>query len=103
MESRLQFDIAAQPDLTTCGPTCLHAVYQYFGDNVPLAQLAAETPRLDEGGTLAVLLGCRLLLRPALAVAGQVERGVGAVGAAEGLAGGAHECTVKKRSLTSRA
>jgi hypothetical protein len=63
MESRLHFDIAAQPDLTTCGPTCLHAVYQYFGDNVPLAQLAAETPRLEQGGTLAVLLGCHALRR----------------------------------------
>jgi hypothetical protein len=63
MESRLHFDIAAQPDMTTCGPTCLHAVYSYFGDEVPLSQVVAETPQLREGGTLAVLLGCHALQR----------------------------------------
>ncbi len=28
----LGFDIQAQPDEVTCGPTCLQALYQYYGD-----------------------------------------------------------------------
>lgn len=52
-----------QPDLTACGPTCLHAVYNYFQDDMPLEQVIEETQRLEEGGTLAVLLGCHALRR----------------------------------------
>ena len=26
----LGFDIKAQPDDVTCGPTCLHALYEYY-------------------------------------------------------------------------
>lgn len=53
----LEFDILPQPDNTTCGPTCLHALYRYHGFEVPLDQVIEETPKLAEGGTLAVLLG----------------------------------------------
>lgn len=63
MESALRFDIAAQPDLTTCGPTCLQAVYRYFGDELPLSEVIRDTPKLEEGGTLAVLLGNHALAR----------------------------------------
>lgn len=63
MESRLHLDIAPQPDNNTCGPTCLHAIYTYYGDHVPLSQLITEVPALEEGGTLAVLLGCHALAR----------------------------------------
>lgn len=63
MESRLQLDINAQPNNTTCGPTCLHAVYRYYGDELPLNQIIAEIPALPQGGTLAVLLGCHALQR----------------------------------------
>jgi hypothetical protein len=63
MESRLTLDIFPQPDDTTCGPTCLHAVYRYFDDHLPLEQVIRETGKLDEGGTLAVLLGCHALER----------------------------------------
>ncbi|GIX47255.1 MAG: hypothetical protein KatS3mg131_1466 [Candidatus Tectimicrobiota bacterium] len=59
----LALDILPQPDDTTCGPTCLHAVYRYYGDEVPLAQLIAETPRLPNGGTLAVFLALHALRR----------------------------------------
>jgi hypothetical protein len=52
-----------QPDDTTCGPTCLHAVYGYHGDDLPLEQVIRETRELDEGGTLAVLLACHALRR----------------------------------------
>ncbi|MCL4205966.1 MAG: hypothetical protein KJ000_26070 [Pirellulaceae bacterium] len=63
MESRLQLDILAQPDNVTCGPTCLHAVYRFYGEEVPLENVIRETPQLREGGTLAVLLGCHALRR----------------------------------------
>lgn len=63
MESRLQLDILAQPDNLTCGPTCLHAVYRFFRDQLPLEHVIQEIPQLLEGGTLAVLLGCHALRR----------------------------------------
>ncbi len=63
MREELKFDIQAQPDDTTCGPTCLQAVYSYFDDEVPLPQVIAEVPALSAGGTLAVLLGEHALRR----------------------------------------
>jgi hypothetical protein len=60
---RLELDILRQPDNTTCGPTCLHAVYRYYQDEAPLETVIRETPQLDEGGTLAVLLGRHALAR----------------------------------------
>ena len=62
-QQKLHLDIQPQPDNSTCGPTCLQAVYRYFGDELPLEQVIAETPSLEEGGTLAVLLGCHALRR----------------------------------------
>ncbi len=59
----LNLTIQPQPDPTTCGPTCLHAVYRYWGDELSLEQLIAETPALPEGGTLAVHLGAHALDR----------------------------------------
>jgi hypothetical protein len=55
--------ISPQPDLETCGPTCLHAVYGYFGDDVPLKELIREIKPLETGGTLAVSLACHALKR----------------------------------------
>lgn len=63
MRTRLQFDILPQPDDSTCGPTCLHAIYRYFGDEVPLDQVIREVPSLRGGGTLAVMLGNHALAR----------------------------------------
>ncbi|HOE66051.1 MAG TPA: C39 family peptidase [Candidatus Hydrogenedentes bacterium] len=63
MQTRLWLDILPQPDDVTCGPTCLHAIYRYYGDVMPLPQLIAETPQLKRGGTLAVLLACHALRR----------------------------------------
>lgn len=59
----LPIDIEPQPDDVTCGPTCLHAIYRYYGDELPLSQLVSEVPQLEGGGTLAVLLGCHALSR----------------------------------------
>ncbi len=63
MELRLRLGMLPQPDEVTCGPTCLHAVYRYFGDEMPLQQVIREVPHLDEGGTLAVHLACHALRR----------------------------------------
>lgn len=59
----LPFKMLAQPDDTTCGPTCLHAVYRYFGRRIPLARVIAEVPQLAKGGTLGVLLATDALRR----------------------------------------
>lgn len=56
-------EILPQPDDATCGPTCLHAVYRYFGDEIALPELIAEIPQLAGGGTLAVTLGNHALRR----------------------------------------
>lgn len=63
MEVHLPFSILPQPNDTTCGPTCLHAVYSYFGDSISLQQVIEEVPMLEGGGTLAVLLACHALRR----------------------------------------
>jgi hypothetical protein len=56
-------EILRQPDDSTCGPTCLHAVYRYFKDPVALDDVIAEVPRLASGGTLAVNLANHALRR----------------------------------------
>ncbi len=63
MESQLRLDILPQPDDSTCGPTCLQAVYRYYGQDLPLADVIASVPALEGGGTLAVLLACDALRR----------------------------------------
>lgn len=59
----LDFDIEAQPDEVTCGPTCLHALYQYYGDGISLKQVIREVKHLKNGGTLAVMMGSHALKR----------------------------------------
>ncbi|WCL49975.1 C39 family peptidase [Leptospira sp. GIMC2001] len=61
MEIKLEIDIEAQPDDTTCGPTALHAVYKYYGIDLTLSETIREVTKLDTGGTLAVLLGVHAL------------------------------------------
>lgn len=55
--------IASQPDDSTCGPTCLHAVYGHYGDRIQLSTVIAETGRLEDGGSLGVFLACHALKR----------------------------------------
>lgn len=59
----LDLEMLAQPDDTTCGPTCLHAVYRYLGYEITLAELIRKVPRLKTGGTLGVMLGRDALRR----------------------------------------
>lgn len=60
---RLHLDILPQPSLTTCGPTCLQAVYGFHGLSVSLQDVIDEVPALEGGGTLAVELGRHALGR----------------------------------------
>ncbi len=63
MKVQLPYSILPQPDESTCGPTCLHSIYQYYGDQLPLQQVIDEVTMLEEGGTLAVWLACHALQR----------------------------------------
>ncbi len=59
-------EMLAQPDDVTCGPTCLHAVYRYWGEDVPLEEVIRTVHLLDGEagrGALAVNLGTHALKR----------------------------------------
>ncbi|MBS1189791.1 MAG: hypothetical protein H6R10_1583 [Rhodocyclaceae bacterium] len=55
--------IMPQPTETTCGPTCLHAVYRYWGSEEKLEEVIGRTRALEHGGTFAVFLACDALSR----------------------------------------
>ncbi|MCU0787365.1 MAG: C39 family peptidase [Verrucomicrobia bacterium] len=59
----LELPLEAQPTDTSCGPTCLQAVYAYHGDQTTVGQLIREVPSVEGGGTLAVSLGVHALCR----------------------------------------
>jgi hypothetical protein len=63
MATSARLRILRQPDDTTCGPTCLHAVYRYWGEDHELEQVIREVVPLETRGTLAVLLACHALRR----------------------------------------
>jgi hypothetical protein len=61
--TELTLEVLRQPDDETCGPTCLHAVYAYYGDLLDLEQVIREVRPLATGGTLAAYLGLNALER----------------------------------------
>jgi hypothetical protein len=63
MNTLTDFQIEAQPDDTTCGPTCLQAIYAYYGDPISLERVIREVRTLETAGTLAVLLAIHALER----------------------------------------
>jgi len=63
MNHALELEIQPQPNDSSCGPTCLAAVYHYWNCLLDLAQVIAETDQVDGGGTLAVQLACHALQR----------------------------------------
>ena len=63
MDTRLPMQMLRQPNETTCGPSCLHAIYSYFGEDLSLDKVVSEVTSLKEGGTLEVFLGCHALRR----------------------------------------
>lgn len=58
---RLPVQVLQQPDEVTCGPTCLQAIYRYWGEDEPLVEVIGRTRRLERGGTVAVFLACDAL------------------------------------------
>lgn len=63
MSRTLELEMLPQPDDQTCGVTCLHAVYGYYGLKVELDDLISEVEHLHTGGTLGVMLGLNALQR----------------------------------------
>ncbi len=63
MTGALELEMLTQPNDTTCGPTCLHAVYRYLGDSLDLPTVIREVTQLENGGTLAVMLANHALRR----------------------------------------
>ncbi|TVQ01102.1 MAG: hypothetical protein EA359_14490 [Balneolaceae bacterium] len=57
----LSVPIKNQPDDTTCGPTCLHAVYEYYNDSIDLESVIEQVIQLEEGGTLGAMLAVHAL------------------------------------------
>ena len=58
---RLPVRMLPQPDETTCGPTCLHALYTYWGEASHLPEVIERTHKLEHGGTFAIFLACDAL------------------------------------------
>jgi hypothetical protein len=50
-----------QPDDTTCGPTCLRKVYDFYGLQLGVEEVGGTIERNDDGGTLAVFLAMAAL------------------------------------------
>lgn len=63
MKHALDLEILPQPNDSSCGPTCLAAVYHYWNDPVDLEWLIPQIGQLGTGGTLAVQLACHALRR----------------------------------------
>jgi len=63
----LPLTILPQPNDESCGPTCLHAVYRYWGDDSPLERVIDSARSLNVTGagrgTLAVMLGVHALTK----------------------------------------
>ena len=52
----LLLPIYQQPDETSCGPTCLHSIYQYYEKPYSLDSVIEDVEHFEEGGTIGVLL-----------------------------------------------
>ncbi len=59
----IEVPIRPQPDETTCGPTCLHSIYEYYEGTVGLSSVIRDVDQLTEGGTLGSLLAVDALKR----------------------------------------
>lgn len=53
----LDIKIRRQPDDETCGPTCLHAIYKYYGYDISLNKVIEGVERSASGGTISPYLG----------------------------------------------
>lgn len=53
--------IESQPTETTCGPTCLSAIYKFLKKPIPIKETISEVRYLDTGGTMGEALGINAL------------------------------------------
>lgn len=53
----IDFKMNAQPDDESCGPTCLHALYEHYGLDISFNKVKEDVERSHSGGTLAPMLG----------------------------------------------
>ena len=60
---QIPLEMLPQPTESTCGPTCLHAIYRHFGEEVSLTQVIEQIPEHEDGGTLSVNLALHALRR----------------------------------------
>lgn len=63
MSGKIYIEVSRQPDDTTCGPTCLQAVYRFFENARVDDDVISQVQMLEEGGTLASNLGVHALER----------------------------------------
>ena len=59
--------IQTQPNDETCGPTSLHAIYNYYGLDIPLDDIIQQVDKSISGGTLTPMLGAHALKNDFLA------------------------------------
>lgn len=59
----IPLEMLPQPTESTCGPTCLHALYRHHKAEIPLERLVVEIPEHEDGGTLSVNLALHALQR----------------------------------------
>ncbi|WP_370089728.1 peptidase-C39 like family protein [Ekhidna sp.] len=62
-EEKKYLKILPQPTDVSCGPTSLHAVYNFYGDKLALEKVIDEVKQVSGGGTLAVMLANHALKR----------------------------------------
>jgi hypothetical protein len=53
----INITMQTQPDDESCGPTSLHAIYNYYGLDIPLEHIVKNIERSLSGGTLTPMLG----------------------------------------------
>lgn len=61
MSNAISISMLPQPNDTTCGPTCLHTIYNFYGDSIDLEELIVEIDQLEGGGTLGAILASHAL------------------------------------------
>lgn len=57
----IEIKINSQPNDETCGATCLHAIYNYYGLDITLEEVISGLRKSLSGGTLATLVGIHAL------------------------------------------
>lgn len=61
MSNAISISMLPQPNDTTCGPTCLHTIYNFYGDSIDLEELIVDIDQLEGGGTLGAILASHAL------------------------------------------